>query len=75
MSVSEKIFSKKDLAKLIFPLMIELAIKLMVEMIASVMVSSVGEVLLQKNRTLYLEKCLTTSRTIRLSEKNFLSVY
>ena len=43
MSVSEKIFSKKDLAKLIFPLMIELALTLLVGMIDSVMVSSVGE--------------------------------
>lgn len=43
MYVSEKIFSKKDLAKLIFPLMIELALTLLVGMIDSVMVSSVGE--------------------------------
>lgn len=43
MSVSEKIFSKKDLARLIFPLMIELALTLLVGMIDSVMVSSVGE--------------------------------
>lgn len=43
MSVSEKLFSKKDLAKLIFPLMIELALTLLVGMIDSVMVSSAGE--------------------------------
>ncbi|MDE5992550.1 MAG: MATE family efflux transporter [Oscillospiraceae bacterium] len=43
MSGSEKIFSKKDLAKLIFPLMIELALTLLVGMIDSVMVSSAGE--------------------------------
>lgn len=43
MSVSEKIFSKKDLARLIFPLIIEIALTLLVGMIDSVMVSSVGE--------------------------------
>lgn len=43
MSVSEKIFSKKDLAKLIFPLMVELVLTLLVGMIDSVMVSSAGE--------------------------------
>lgn len=40
---NEKIFSKKDVAKLIFPLVIELALTLLVGMIDSVMVSSVGE--------------------------------
>ncbi len=43
MYVSEKIFGKKDLARLIFPLMIELALTLLVGMIDSVMVSSAGE--------------------------------
>ncbi len=35
MSVSEKIFGKKDLARLIFSLMIELALTLLVGMIDS----------------------------------------
>ncbi|MCM1467126.1 MAG: MATE family efflux transporter [Alistipes sp.] len=43
MNVSDRIFSKKELLKLIFPLMIELALTLLVGMIDSVMVSSVGE--------------------------------
>ncbi len=43
MSVSEKLFGKKDMARLIFPLMIELALTLLVGMIDSVMVSSAGE--------------------------------
>ena len=43
MSVSEKLFSKKDLSKLIFAVMIELALTLLVGMIDSVMVSSAGE--------------------------------
>lgn len=43
MSVSKKLFSRKELLKLIFPLMVELALTLLVGMIDSVMVSSVGE--------------------------------
>ena len=43
MSVSKKLFSRKELLKLILPLMIELALTLLVGMIDSVMVSSVGE--------------------------------
>lgn len=43
MFVSEKLFSRKELLKLIFPLMIELGLTLLVGMIDSVMVSSVGE--------------------------------
>lgn len=42
-SVTEKLFSRKELLKLIFPLMVELALTLLVGMIDSVMVSSVGE--------------------------------
>lgn len=42
MSVLKKLFNKKELLKLIFPLMIELALTLLVGMIDSVMVSSVG---------------------------------
>lgn len=44
MSVSKKLFSRKELLKLIFPLIVELALTLLVGMIDSVMVSSVGEV-------------------------------
>lgn len=43
MSVSKRLFNRKELFKLIFPLMIELALTLFVGMIDSVMVSSVGE--------------------------------
>lgn len=43
MSVSKKLFSRKELLKLIFPLIVELALTLLVGMIDSVMVSSVGE--------------------------------
>ncbi len=43
MSVSSRLFSRKELLKLIFPLMIELILTLLVGMIDSVMVSSVGE--------------------------------
>ncbi len=43
MSVSSRLFSRKELLKLIFPLMIELTLTLLVGMIDSVMVSSVGE--------------------------------
>lgn len=43
MSVSKKLFSRTELLKLIFPLMVELALTLLVGMIDSVMVSSVGE--------------------------------
>ncbi len=43
MSVSGRLFSRKELLKLIFPLMIELTLTLLVGMIDSVMVSSVGE--------------------------------
>lgn len=39
----KRIFSGKDLAKLIFPLVIELMLTLLVGMIDSVMVSSAGE--------------------------------
>ena len=39
----KRIFSGKDLAKLIFPLIIELMLTLLVGMIDSVMVSSAGE--------------------------------
>ena len=39
----KRIFSEKDLAKLIFPLVIELMLTLLVGMIDSVMVSSAGE--------------------------------
>ena len=39
----KRIFSGKDLAKLIFPLVIELILTLLVGMIDSVMVSSAGE--------------------------------
>lgn len=40
---SKRLFNRKELFKLIFPLMIELALTLFVGMIDSVMVSSVGE--------------------------------
>ncbi len=43
MSVSSRLFRRKELLKLIFPLMIELTLTLLVGMIDSVMVSSVGE--------------------------------
>lgn len=43
MSVSKKLFNRKELLKLIFPLMVELAFTLLVGMIDTVMVSSVGE--------------------------------
>ena len=43
MSVSKKLFSRKELLKLIFPLIVELGLTLLVGMIDSVMVSSVGE--------------------------------
>lgn len=43
MSVSKKLFNKKELLKLIFPLMAELALTLLAGMINSVMVSSVVE--------------------------------
>ena len=43
MSASKKLFSRRALLKLIFPLMAELALTLLVGMIDSVMVSSVGE--------------------------------
>lgn len=39
----KRIFSGKDLTKLIFPLVIELMLTLLVGMIDSVMVSSAGE--------------------------------
>lgn len=40
---AKKLFSRNELLKLIFPLMVELALTLLVGMIDSVMVSSVGE--------------------------------
>ncbi len=43
MTVSGRLFSRKELLKLIFPLMIELTLTLLVGMIDSVMVSSAGE--------------------------------
>lgn len=43
MSVSKRLFSRKELLKLIFPLIVELGLTLLVGMIDSVMVSSVGE--------------------------------
>ncbi len=43
MPVSKKLFSRKELLKLIFPLIAELGLTLLVGMIDSVMVSSVGE--------------------------------
>lgn len=43
MEASDKLFGRKDIWKLVFPLIVELALTLMVGMIDSVMVASAGE--------------------------------